>query len=342
MTTPVSEQPRTNLARAVGSPRRRLPEWFGAWEVTLAVVTILALVLATIWSPFFATGTNFSITAAGAMALALMVLPMAGLMISGEIDLSVASVFGLAGVVFGMLLDSGLPLVVALIGGLVLGTVAGLINGALTTAFGLPSLVVTLGTLGLYRGLSFLLLENRSISAIPKIWTTFAQRNVPGTHLPYPVILFIILAALTIIVHHRGRFGRAVFAIGSSAVAARYSGIRVTATRLALFAYSGMMAALAGMLYVGYVSSARADNGTGLELTVIAVVLIGGISMFGGKGSIVGVILSLVLVTTLTSAMNLRFVATNVQNTVIGALMIAAVVIPVIVSRIRNRILRAA
>lgn len=335
------QQTETRAPKAAMAERRRisLPPWFGGWEMSLVVLVLVILVTASITSPYFATGSNFAITAGGAIGLALMVLPMALLMIGGEIDLSVASTFGLAGVVFGLCTEGGLSLPMALLLGLLLGASAGFVNGWLTVTFGLPSLVVTVGTLGLYRGFAYILLESRSISVLPVEFTTFAQKNVYGTYLPYTLLLFLVIAILAAIVLHRGSFGRRIYAVGSSATVSLFSGIRVKRVKVSLFLFSGVVASLAGMLYAGYVSSARANNGTGLELSVIAIVLIGGVSMFGGRGSFAGVMLALILVTALTSWMNLGFVSTNVQNTVIGTLMIAAVVIPVVAGRIRDRTL---
>lgn len=317
--------------------RRELPTWFGAWETSLLVLVVVVTIVASISTPYFATGPNFAITAGGAIGLALMVIPMTLLMIAGEIDLSIASVFGLTGVVFGLCLEGGIPLPLSIVIGLVLGAVAGFINGWLTVACGLPSLVVTVGTLGLYRGIAYILLESRSISALPIEFTTFSQDNIYGTYIPYTFVLFVVMVVLATVVLHRGSFGRKTFAVGSSALVSRFSGIPVRRIKITLFCISGTVAALAGMLYAGYVSSARANNGTGLELSVIAIVLIGGVSMFGGKGSFAGVTLSLVLVTVLTSWMNLGFLPTNVQNTVIGVLMIAAVVVPVVAKKISDR-----
>lgn len=337
MSTQTVNSPPSAPAQSTKVRRRALPTWFGVWEISLLVLVIVVTVMASIGTPYFATGSNFSITAGGAIGLALMVVPMTFLMIAGEIDLSVASVFGLTGVVFGLCVEGGTPLPLSIVIGLVLGGVAGLINGWLTVAFGLPSLVVTVGTLGLYRGIAYILLESRSISALPTEFTTFSQANIYGTYFPYTFVLFVVIAVIAAVVLHRGAAGRKTFAVGSSAVVSRFSGIRVRRIKITLFGFSGAIAALAGMLYAGYVSSARANNGTGLELSVIAIVLIGGVSMFGGKGSFAGVMLSLVLVTVLTSWMNLGFLPTNVQNTVIGALMIAAVVVPVIAKRISDR-----
>lgn len=330
--------PSTHAPDAKPARRRRLPQWFGTWEISLLGLVVIALTAATLTSPFFATGQNFAITAAGAVGLALMVIPMTWLMIAGEIDLSVASVFGLAGVIFGICIEAGLPLPVAVLVGLLVGVAAGLLNGFLTVFFNLPSLVVTVGTLGLFRGIAYILLESRSISVLPPEFTTFAQGNIPSTYIPYGFILFVALALIAAVLLHRGTFGRKSFAVGSSAVVAKYSGIRVRSTKTALFVASGTVAALAGMLYAGYVSSARANNGTGLELTVVAIVLIGGVSMFGGKGSFLGVVLALVLVTIISSWMNLAFVPTNIQNTFVGLLMIGAVVVPALGRRFRTRI----
>lgn len=317
--------------------RRGLPTWFGPWEIALLGLLLVALVAASLGSPYFATGRNFAITVVGATGLALMVVPMAGLMIAGEIDLSVASVFGLAGVIFGLTIEHGAPWPAALAVGLLVGGTAGLVNGWLTETFALPSLVVTVGTLGLYRGIAYILLENRSISAIPVDFTTLAQGNLTRTYIPYSLVVFGIIAIVAATVLHRGSFGRKTFAVGSSARASRFSGIRVRRVKTALFTVSGLVAALAGMLYTGYVSSARATNGIGLELTVVAIVLIGGVSMYGGKGSFLGVMLSLALVTALGSWMNLGFVPSNVQNTVIGLLMIGAVVVPALILQFRSR-----
>lgn len=316
---------------------QRLPSWFGPWELALGVVVIITLVIASFSNSYFATGQNFSISAAGAIGLALMCIPMTWLMIAGEIDLSVASVFGLTGVIFAMAIENSVPLPLAILIGLVCGALAGLLNGFLTLRFGLPSLVVTVGTLGLFRGLAYILLESRSISKFPREFTDFAQNNIPGTNLPYTFMVFIVLGVICGVLLHRSTLGRQVYAVGSSEKVAKFSGIRVTKLKLQLFIASGTFAALAGMLYAGYVSSARANNGVGLELSVIALVLIGGVSMYGGRGSFVGVALALILVTSLTSWMNLEFVPSNVQNTAIGSLMIAAVVIPAVAAKIKER-----
>lgn len=323
-----------------GIKRRFSPGWFGPWEFALICLFLLVTVLGAVSSPYFATPENFAITAAGAVGLSLMVVPMAWLMIAEEIDLSIASVFGLSGVVFGLCIEGGLPLFVAIGIALGVGALAGFINGFLTVDVGLPSLVVTVGTLALFRGIAYILLESRSVSDLPKGFTDFAQGNVAATLIPNGFVLFVVVAVVGGLLLSRGSVGRKTYAVGSSVEVARFSGIRVKNVKRGLFIFSGTIAALAGILYAGYVSSARANNGTGMELSVIAIVLIGGVSMYGGKGSFVGVMLSLLLVTTLTSWMTLGYVPTNIQYTVIGLLMIGAVVVPVLVTRTKDLVHR--
>ncbi|GAB2963151.1 ABC transporter permease [Amycolatopsis acidiphila] len=313
----------------------RLPAWLGPWELMLAALVVLAFVLASVTNPYFATADNFAITAIGALGLCLMVVPMAWLMVAGEIDLSVASIFGLSAAIFGLTLRAGLPAWFAIILGVLAGAVAGLVNGLLVVDIGLPSLIVTIGTLGLYRGCAYILLGNEGISDLPHALTSFAQDTVPGTLVPYGFLVFLVLAVVAAVLLHRGAIGRKVLAIGSSAEVARFSGLAVRRIKRGLFLFSGTVAGVAGIAYSGYISTVRATNGTGLELVVIGIVLIGGVSMYGGRGSFAGVLLALVLVTILTSWMTLDDAETAVQYMVTGLLMVGAVVIPALAARIR-------
>lgn len=323
----------------VASPRRSWSARFGlgGWEIGLIALIVIVLVAGTITAPNFFSMRNFSVTVASSAGILLMVVPMAWLIIAGEIDLSVASVFGLAGVIFGLSIENGLGLIGAIVVTAAVCVIAGLINGVLTVDFGLPSLVVTIGTLALFRGAAYILLENRSISDFPAAFTEFSQGNVAGTLIPNSFIIFLVIAIVSWVYLQRGQVGRKVFAVGGSVEVSKYSGIRVRRVKRGLFVFSSLVAGLAGVLYAGYVSSARANNGTGLELSVIAIVLIGGVSMYGGKGSFTGVVLSLALVIGIGSWMNLKYVASSVQYTVIGLLMIVAVIMPVLSERLRTR-----
>lgn len=314
-----------------------LGEWAGAWEAALFGLLLLTLALGALWSPYFLTPENFTVTAASAVGIALMVVPMTWVMIAGEIDLSVASVFGLSGVVFGLLLQGGTGLVPSIALAMGVGLVAGIVNAAFAVGLGLPSLIVTVATLSIFRGLAYVLLETQSVSSLPVDFATFAQGRLSGTPIPNTFLVFVALAVVAAVLLQKGTAGRKTYASGSSAQVARYSGIRVARFKLGLFIFSGLVASLAGILYAGYVNSVRADNGTGLELTVIAIVLIGGVSMYGGKGRVLGVLLSLVLVVAIRSLMTLAYVQTNIQFMVVGLLMIGAVVVPALVASVRAR-----
>jgi rhamnose transport system permease protein len=340
MSIDTQTMPADTSETSVVKSKLHLPTWFGPWELALLCLVFIVLVAGTVTSTYFATGENFAITAAGAVGLSLMVIPMTWLMIAEEIDLSIASVFGMCGVVFGLSIENGWPLTLAIVLAVVVGAVAGLINGFLTVDVGLPSLVVTVGTLALFRGIAYILLESRSVSKLPLSFTQFTQGNIAGTLIPNTFIVFVIVAIVAGIFLTRGSVGRKTYSAGSSVEVSRFSGIRVKLVKRGLFIFSGSIAGLAGVLYSGYVSSARANNGTGLELSVIAIVLIGGVSMYGGKGSFIGVMLSLLLVTTLTSWMTLGYVATNIQYTVIGLLMISAVVLPALITKLQNAAFR--
>lgn len=324
----------TTTVGTSGRVARRLMHqgWIGAWEIALLVLLALALAVGGMVSPHFLTTENFAITAAGAAGVALMVVPMTWLMIAGEIDLSVASIFGLAGVVFGLVIQGGAPLPLAMGAAIAVGAGAGLLNAFFAVTLELPSLIVTVGTLSVFRGLAFALLESSSISQFPPEFTSVTQGTFLGTFVPNTFVVFLVVAIVAGILLARGTVGRKTYALGSSPEVSRFSGIRVKRVKVALFVASGMVAALAGTLYSGYVSSARANNGMGLELSVIAIVLIGGVSMFGGTGRYLGVIVSLALVTTISSLMTLKFIQTDIQYMVIGLLMSGAVVVPGIVN----------
>ncbi len=342
MTTALKTAPPTHPAASEPKAKYRLPTWCGPWELTLLVLVIIVLVLGTVLVPYFASTDNFSVTAARAVGLSLMVVPMSWLIIAGEIDLSVASVFGVSGVVFGLAIQANWGFLFAFIIALTVGAVAGIANGFFAVTLGLPALIVTVGTLGLFRGIAYILIQNFAVSKLPRGFTDFAQGNIGASIIPNGFALFVVVAAVAGLILHRGSFGRKIFAVGSSLEVSRFSGIQVRRVKRRLFLFSSLTAALAGILYTGYVSSANATNGTGLELSVIGIVLIGGISMFGGKGSFLGVMLSLVLVTALSSWMTLSFVGTDLQYTVTGLLMIGAVVVPALVSKVRARFSRPA
>ena len=257
-----------------------------------------------------------------------MALPMTLIIIAGEIDLSVESMAGLSSAILGFLWAAGVPMEVAIVVVLVVGVLGGLLNGLLVARGGLPSLVVTLGTLALFRGLALIILGPRGVSDFPPGFTEIGFGHVPGTDIPWPFVIFLALALVLGVVLHRTWVGRQVYAIGKNTGAARFSGVRVARVKIGLFVLTGLIAAIAGVILTARLSTSRADAGQGMTLTVVTVVLLGGVNIFGGSGTIPGVVLAVLVVAVMQNALRLAGVSVDVQSIALGLLLIVSVVIP--------------
>ncbi|MFF8012948.1 ABC transporter permease [Streptomyces sp. NPDC007929] len=311
-----------------------------SWDYILAALVLVLLSSAALAQPGFASGFNFANSISQMSDKALLVLPLALLIIAREIDISVASIAGLSGVVLGMALHAGMSLSLAITLALLTGTLCGLLNAALVTLVGLPSLVVTLGTLALFRGLCYVLLGGTPIADIPLSLITFGTDTLPGTYLPWDILPFLVLAPLFAIFLHRTPTGRRVYAIGGGPEIAVYSGVRVNRIRFALFVASGLLAALAGVITVARTSQAAPDGALGFELDAITVVFLGGVSVLGGKGRMPGVIWALVLVVALRSMLQLGNVSGYAQGTAVGLLLILSLLITNATHRIHTALTR--
>jgi rhamnose transport system permease protein len=258
----------------------------------------------------------------------LIALPMTLIIITGEIDLSVASVMGLTSVMLGILYaDAGLPMPVAALLAIAVGVACGAFNGFLVAYVGLPSLAVTIGTLALFRGLAVGLLGTEAITDFPQKWTDLAkERIVEGESYPMILIPFVVLVVIFALLLHFSTFGRGVYEIGLNDEAARFTGVNVELTKFWLFVMAGGVSAFAGIYYTLRYGSARGDNAEFYELQVIAAVLLGGVSIFGGRGALHGVIAGVLLIGVLSSAMRLENVSTNITNIVIGGLLVLSVI----------------
>jgi rhamnose transport system permease protein len=304
------------------------------WESALFVLLVLVVVGgSTATDGSFLTGRGAFNVGSDLAVMALIALPLTLVIVAAEIDLSVASVLGLSSALIGVLWNEGWPLEAILPFVIVVGAVCGAVNGFLVTKLGLPSLAVTIGSLALYRGLAFVVLGDKAVADFPDNYTQFGTTPVPGTWIPYSIVLFAVLAVAFGLLLHATTFGRAVFAIGANEEAARFSGIRVKRTKFILFVLTGAVAALAGIVYTLRFASARADNGTGLELEVVTAVLLGGVSIFGGRGTIGGVVLAALVLGGLTDALILDDVATEVVTLVTGILLLASVFAPAVTNR---------
>jgi rhamnose transport system permease protein len=312
-----------------------------SWDIVLILAVVAVAVIGAIAIDGVASPRFWRFVALEIIPIALIALPMTLIIITGEIDLSVASILGLTCTVMGQMWFLGvssLPLLV--LACVALGAVLGAINGTFITVFGLPSLAVTIGTLALYRGLGRVVLGDRAIANYPGDWTRQIIAPIPGLTIPWFVLVVVALAVAFCVVLYATPIGRGLYAMGNNAEAATFAGVNVARTKFWLFVVCGMVSAVAGVFWTLRFASARADNGVGLELSVVAAVLLGGVSIFGGRGGLVGVLAAVVLLGVLRNALQLAYVPENTLVIVTGALLIASVVGPNVVATARQRLRR--
>ncbi len=299
------------------------------WETGLALVVVAVGIVGTASSPQFLTGNNFFNLGLSYGEIAIMTLPMTLIIISGEIDLSVASTLGMSSALLGVLWSDGWPMPAIFVVVAAAGLAAGAVNGLLVTRLGLPSLAVTIGTLALYRGIALILLGPRTISNFPSTYTSIAVNAFPGfSDLTYSAAIFVVLAVVFGIVLHATPFGRSIYAMGASTEAALFAGIRVKRIKTILFMISGLISAMAGVLWTFRLSTAVQNNGIGLELSVVAIVLLAGVSIFGGRGSIVGVVLAVLAFAGIQNALLLTNFNQEATGVVTGGLLLVSVFVP--------------
>jgi rhamnose transport system permease protein len=326
---PVTPQAGLPAKRGRAGAAATLRAQAGRWEALLLALIVLMLIAGQGLSSEFLTADSFTTGSLDFSEVALMALPLAMVIIAAEIDLSVASILALSSALMASLWNSGLPLELIMPICLVAGAVCGAFNGALVTRLGLPSLAVTIGTLALFRGLAFVVIGDESVTDFPTTWTDRAFGNFAGTFIPNTIVLFAVLAVGFAVLLHATPFGRSVFAIGANEEAAYFAGLRVKRIKLVLFVLSGTVAALAGIVISLRNSTAAANVGQGFELTAITAVLLGGVSIFGGRGSVVGVILALFLLGGIQKALQLsESISSYWIQIVTGALLIGSVLGP--------------
>ena len=315
--------------------KKHVADFFKSWEGLLVIILAVILLANSIYVPQFLILQNQVNLFQLSNEKIIVALAMTFIIISAEIDLSVASVMGLSACAFAYLVHGGMAASYAIIICLAVGAVAGAINAFWIAYIGIPSLVVTLAALIGFRGFARVLLEDKGIGDFPDWFTTLGRAGFIG---PFPLafVVFVVLLVFFSLVLHRTGFGRLVFVIGNNAEVARYSGVNVTRIRFILFVMSGVTAALAGLFYAARLASVRGDAANGFELDIITMVLLGGVSIFGGKGSMLGVLLSILIVLNLRNGMDLANITGHIQTAVIGILLISSVLIPNLLQKLQS------
>lgn len=321
--------------RSTGQPARTYPAYahgpLRRLLLSREAAVVAALLVVYLWSWFnvayFDDGlTTFNLFRDNA-AILLISLPMALVIITGEIDLSVSSTLAVSAAVAGVLIqDAGWSVPVAGVTAIVVGALLGAVNGVLVAYAGLPSLAVTIGTLALYRGLVEGIIKTDRIGDFPEKWQDLASQRIGSSDLPIIVIPIAVLAIGFIVLLHFTVFGRGVFEIGLNAEAAHFSGVDVARTKLITFVLSGAVSGFAGLYVLMRANSVAIDTGVGVELQVIAAVLLGGVSIFGGRGALPGVLAGVLLVGVLSSSLRLLDAGSDTITIVIGLLLVASVV----------------
>jgi rhamnose transport system permease protein len=315
------------------------------WESALVVFLVATIIFGASESSNFMYKSNIFYIGLNMGEIAIMALPLTLIVITGEIDLSVASMLGLSSTLMGYFFHRGFPIWQCVVICLVVGIAGGALNGVLITRLGLPSIAVTIGTLTLFRGIAEIVLGTNSITGFPTSLTNIGVKPIGRSEFSWSIGIFIGLAVICGVVLHLTPLGRSIYAIGLQPEAAHFSGIRVNWIKMWLYIASGLVCSFAGILWTFRFATSRYDAGTGLELTVVAIVLLGGVSIFGGRGTILGVALAVVIFGCIQEALTLMNVAAQVQNIVTGALLLLSVVIPnsaEIAKRLQQRMRRRA
>jgi rhamnose transport system permease protein len=317
----------------------RLPgraKFWARWETILLVVAIVIFALNSFASPYFLDPQSLSLATFNFTEKAIIGFAMALLIIAGEIDLSVASIIAIASTAMGAAATAGAPTPVLVLIGLGVGVIAGAFNGFIVTRFRIPSIVVTIGTMSLFRGISYVVLGDQVYRHYPPDFAVFGQGYVVGV-VSLEFVLFLIFAVIFAVVLHLTTFGRRIYAIGNNPVAARFSGIHVDRIRFLLFILTGLMSSVASILLTSRIGSTRPTIATGYELEVVTMAVLGGVNILGGSGTIPGVFIAAFIMGLVTFGLGLLNVPGIEQSIVTGVLLIVVIALPIVTRKLRGR-----
>jgi len=316
----------------LGTPFKRV---MSSWEVLLFGVAVLIFIFNSVASPYFLDAWNLSDATFNFTEKAMIAFAMALLVIAGEIDLSVAAIIALASTAMGAAAQLGVGAPGLVLIGIVVGLVCGMFNGFLVSVMKLPSIVVTIGTMSLFRGISYIVLGDQAYGGYPEEFAFFGQGYVFWVF-SFEFVLFIVLAIAFSILLHATNFGRQVYTIGNNDFAARFSGIPVERVKFILFVLTGVMSGIAAVCLTSRLGSTRPSIAQGWELEVVTMVVLGGVSILGGSGKIGGVVIAAFVMGLVTFGLGLLNVPGIVMSIFIGLLLIITIAIPIVARRIKT------
>lgn len=309
--------------------------FFLQWEWMLVLIFILVNVINANLSPYYLNADSLRDATMTFLDKAFIVLPMVFIIILGDIDISVASIVALSSVVMADLYTMGVPMELAVVICLAVGTLCGYVNGLLITRFKeLSAVIVTLATMIIYRGIAYILLEDQAAGKFPE-WFKFLGWGYVGS-VPFILIVFAVFAVIFAFFLHKTTFGRRVYAMGSNLTASQFSGIQVDKIKILVFTLAGLMSAVTALFLTSRMGSTRPNIATGYELDVIAMVVLGGISTSGGKGRMIGAILAIFLIGFLRYGLGLVNIPAQMLLVIIGLLLILAVMVPNLKGHLRK------
>ncbi len=297
-----------------------------SWEILLVVLLVVVVIINSFLSPYYLDIVNLFDSTSNFTEKAIIALPMALVIISRDIDLSVASNIALTSTIMGFIHALGFDTEIIILAGLIVGASAGALNGYLIAVMNLPSIVVTIGTMSFFRGISYVILEDKAYTQYPESFTVFGQGYLFDL-IPYSFIIFMFLALLFIIVMRFSALGRKIYAMGRNPRTALYSGIQVNKYRFFIFVIMGISCAISAVLLTGRIDSTKPLIALGWELEIITIVILGGISIAGGHGTILGVILASFIFGSIIFGLSLINIPGIIISIIIGTLLIVSILL---------------
>ena len=317
----------TNTRQIPDRLTSRATRIFRSWEALLLAVAIAIFIVNSFASPYFLNAWNLSDATFNFTEKAMIAFAMALLIIAGEIDLSVASIIALASTAMGLAVQYGAGTPELVIIGLTVGLLCGAFNAVFVTILGLPSIVVTIGTMSLFRGISYIILGDGAFRGYPSSFSWFGQGYVYWV-ITVEMVLFAIIAVIYGVLLHKTNFGRSVYAIGNNPTGAVFSGIRVQRVKFILFLLTGFMSGVAAICLTSRLGSTRPSSAQGMELEVVTMVVLGGVNILGGSGTIPGVVIAAFVIGLVTFGLGLLNVPGIVMSIFIGLLLIGVIALP--------------